>query len=568
MTKCGLRPLIVLMLFVLVEPAFAQFETRSNTPVSPFPTSVAVGDFNRDGTLDCAVVTPYDNHVSVLLGKGDGTFGAAVKYGVGDEPASVATADFNHDNVLDLVIASSQGVSILLGNGDGTFKNAVTYETPEIATYIATADFNGDHNLDVVVIDFREVSVLLGNGDGTFQEPAINTYPSIAPSSLGVGDFDRDGTLDLAIGEQFGGSGEAEILLGNGDGSFRLTQSYPISPDPLSVVAADFRANGILDLAVACNGGRGISVLLGNGDGTFQPAVTYSVPSSYWVTTGDFNGDRKLDLAVAQFLFPPGVSVLSGNGDGTFQQAKYYPDGSEVRFVAVGDVNGDNRADLVVADTGDSLITVLLNTGVVTFSPTTPLSFPRRVIKTTSPPQTVTLTNTGSTALTISSISVQGQFLLNTSCRNTLEPGAICFIKVAFRPTSPGAQTDTVSIHDSASSKPQVIEVKGVGTVVNLVPSSLTFPDQKIGTTSSPQNLSLTNVGNKPLNFTSIKVTGNNAKDFAQSNTCGSQIPAGANCTISVTFTPTKTGLRKANISVSDDGGGSPQTVSLSGTGD
>jgi archaellum component FlaF (FlaF/FlaG flagellin family) len=311
-----------------------------------------------------------------------------------------------------------------------------------------------------------------------------------------------------------------------------------------------------------------VSVLLGNGDGTFEQAVTYAVPSSESVTTGDFNGDGKLDLAVAQLLFPSGVSVLLGNGDGTFQTPMYYKDGKEDWFIAAGDFNGDGQSDLVVADNLDSLVMILLNTGVVSLTPNTPLTFPAQLIGTVSNPQTVSLTNTGKTALSISSMGVKGQFKMSSNCGPSVAPGGHCTISAAFQPTTPGGQIGTINIRDSASSKPQVIELTGIATTVSLSPTQLTFPAQKVGTKSTPQNVQLTNMGSTALNFSSIKITGKNAGDFSQTNTCGSQIGPGARCTISVSFAPTKTGTRTATLSITDDGGGSPQTVPLSGTGD
>jgi len=207
--------------------AAAQFETRMSSPVFPGPYNIAVGDFNHDGKLDVAVA---GNKMQVLLGNGDGTFKEPTLPAPSLVPNWVATADINHDGNLDLVVADFSrfftGVSVFLGNGDGTFQNPVNYSTPNAAPYIEVGDFNGDHRPDIVVLDVLQVSVLLGNGDGTFQEPAINTTPSYAPSAMGIGDFNSDGKLDVAVAEQFCGISQVEILLGNGTGhlpSGRLT---------------------------------------------------------------------------------------------------------------------------------------------------------------------------------------------------------------------------------------------------------------------------------------------------------------------------------------------------------
>ena len=156
------------------------------------PNSVAVGDFNGDGKLDLAVANSFDNFVSVLLGKGDGTFQAAVNYGTGSGPLSVAVGDFNGDGKLDLVVTNAfdNNVSVLLGNGDGTFQAAVNYGAGSAPNSVAVGDFNGDGKLDLAVANngSNNLSVLLGNGDGTFQA-AVNYSAGKGPYSVAVGDF-------------------------------------------------------------------------------------------------------------------------------------------------------------------------------------------------------------------------------------------------------------------------------------------------------------------------------------------------------------------------------------------
>jgi hypothetical protein len=131
------------------------------------------------------------------------------------------------------------------------------------------------------------------------------------------------------------------------------------------VAVGDFNGDGKPDLAVANSSSNNVGVLLGNGDGTFQAAVHYAVGSGpRSVAVGDFNGDGKPDLAVANSDFISGIgsiSVLLGNGDGTFQAAVNYAAGSRPASVAVGDFNGDGRPDLAVANLGNN-VTILLNT--------------------------------------------------------------------------------------------------------------------------------------------------------------------------------------------------------------
>jgi hypothetical protein len=308
---------------------------------------------------------------------------------------------------------------------------------------------------------------LLGNGDGTFQSP-INIPPPFAVESIGVGDFNHDGKLDLVEAGTFGSGGNLGILLGNGNGTFRDGASYALGTSPESIAVADFNGDHNLDLAIANSEGGSISVLLGNGDGTFQTPVNYPIAFCGWVTAADVNGDGKLDLvAAADYGFPKlgGAVIFLGNADGTFQAPAYYPGNwPDEGYVAVGDFNGDGKLDLVLTHFHGNDFLVMLNTGVVSFSPTTPLHFKKQAVGTTSAPQTVTLTNAGKTALTMSSMKATGQFNMTSTCGASVAPGANCTISVTFSPKTRGAKSGTVTIHDSASSKPQVIELSGSGT--------------------------------------------------------------------------------------------------------
>ena len=345
---------------------------------------MAVGDFNGDGKPDLAV-TNANSSISVLLGNGDGTFQAAVNYGVGSGSSSVAVGDFNGDGKLDLAVANgNSSISVLLGNGDGTFQAAVNY----------------------------------GVGSGS--------------SSVAVGDFNGDGKLDLAVANWNGST--ISVLLGNGDGTFQAAVNYSVGSNPRTVAVGDFNGDGKPDLAVANTSSNTVSVLLGNGDGTFQAVVNYGVgsgPSS--VAVGDFNGDGKPDLAVADGnLFTVSVlSVLLGNGDGTFQAAVNYGVGSGPISVAVGDFNGDGKPDLAVANQGSNNVTILLNitpTAAKATSSTTltssmnPSSFGQPVIFTAtvssaaggSPTGTVTFYN-GANSLGTAVLNATGQALFSTT---------------------------------------------------------------------------------------------------------------------------------------------------------
>jgi hypothetical protein len=145
------------------------------------------------------------------------------------------------------------------------------------------------------------------------------------PQSVAVGDFNADGKPDLAVANGSSPGGSVSLLLGRGDGTFHIAVSFAAGAAPHSVAVGDFNGDGKVDLAVANAGGDNVSVLLGRGDGTFQTAADYDVGASpYSVAVGDFNGDGKADLAVAN-AGAGTISVLLGRGDGTFQTAVISP---------------------------------------------------------------------------------------------------------------------------------------------------------------------------------------------------------------------------------------------------
>jgi hypothetical protein len=156
----------------------------------------------------------------------------------------------------------------------------------------------------------------------------------------------------------------------------QVTSSYVFSqaqfatgPSPVSVIVGDFNGDGRLDLAVANASGGSISVLLGKPDGTFAPKMDYATGTTPWsVVAADFNGDGKPDLAVAN-TNDNTTSILLGNGDGAFQSHIDLPVGLGPRSVAVGDFNGDGKADLAVANQTDNTVSILLGYGNGTFQP-------------------------------------------------------------------------------------------------------------------------------------------------------------------------------------------------------
>jgi len=347
--------------------------TGSPHDVGSFPASIALADFNGDGIADLAVANSDENTVTVLLSDGSGGFtataGSPIDVGLG--PESIAVGDFNADGKSDLAVANSVGsnVTVLLGNGSGGFTEAGSspFSVGFFPLSVAVGDFNADGKADLAVANSFDdnVTILLGSGSGGFAAAAgspVNVGAS--PQSLAVGDFNADGKADLAVAN--GNDDNVTVLLGNGSGGFAAASGSPFSVGgfPTSVTVGDFSGDGKADLAVANDTDDNVTILLGNGSGGFTAAAgsPFNVGSApFSVAVGDFNGDGKADLAGAN-NFDDNVTVLLGNGSGGFAELVGSPFsvGSAPTFVVVGDFNGDGKADLAVANQFDNNITVLL----------------------------------------------------------------------------------------------------------------------------------------------------------------------------------------------------------------
>jgi hypothetical protein len=211
-------------------------------------------------------------------------------------------------------------------------------------------------------------------------------------------------------------------------------------------------------------------------------------------------------------------------------------------------------------------------------SPTS-VTFASQTTGTTSAAQTITLSNSGGAALGVSGVAISGtnsgDFAQTNTCGTSVAAGANCTISVTFKPSATGSASATLTVTDNSggtSGSTQTAGISGTGgspsgPAASLSPTSLTFASQNAGTTSAAQSITLSNTGSAALTITGITVTGTNSSAFAETSTCGSSVAAGANCAIGVTFTPSASGAASASLSVADNASGSPQSVTLSGTG-
>jgi hypothetical protein len=289
------------------------------------------------------------------------------------------------------------------------------------------------------------------------------------------------------------------------------------------------------------------------------------------MTLGDFNGDGKLDLAVASGL----TQILFGNGNGTFRPAvDYGTEQSNPNSLAAGDFTGQGRLDLVVAVAGASSISEMVQSMLAPSA--ADVTFPLQVLKTSSAAQKVTLTNVGRQLINVKSIAITGanatDFTQTDTCGLSLAPRASCTINNTFSPRNVGPRTASITITDSAVGSPQSIALQGIGVVTGpnatLSTTSLSiscrchFPPlpPPCGCQCSYSPITLSDFGKTDLSITGISTT----SLFTERNTCDGSLKPGNACTITV-------GLRghgsfTGTLNINDNAPGSPQVVNLTGS--
>src|SRR5262249_2062888 len=217
------------------------FQEEKHYPVGALPFSLVAGDFNRDGKLDLVTTNQGSQNlgVSLLLGRGDGTFEDQVRFATGPVPDSVFTTDFNGDGRLDLAVsnAGSPDVSILLGRGDGTFQDQVRFavgDGPTPRTGFAVADLNGDGRPDLLASQIlaNNVVVLLGRGDGSFGAP-FQAPVGLGPAAFTTADFNNDGRVDVASINPT--TNDLRVSLGLGDATLQGPMRLAVGTAPVAV---------------------------------------------------------------------------------------------------------------------------------------------------------------------------------------------------------------------------------------------------------------------------------------------------------------------------------------------
>jgi hypothetical protein len=310
---------------------------------------IALGDLNGDGKPDLTLASAEGDGISLLMNDGHGGFSNGVTYPVATGANQLSLADLNGDGHADIIAGSTYGLNVLLNQSDGTFAGAVSYEVIQGPESFAVEDLDGDGRPDLAVADAGgSLSVRLNKGDGTFA--SATNYPSLR-GQVATADFDGDGKPDLVLAFQ----GQVSVLMNAGGGSFANARCYLSGMG--SMILSDLNGDGRPDLTGP------LGVILNNGDGTLAAAPCVQQYGAYQAALADFDGDGRLDLAVAG----QDVSLQMGTGHGAFAGPISYPLDSYASGLAVGDLNGDGTPDLAVAVPGGgsivSHVSVLINDG-------------------------------------------------------------------------------------------------------------------------------------------------------------------------------------------------------------
>jgi hypothetical protein len=482
----------------------------TTAPGSPYPVGgidfgLETADLNHDGHSDVL----YTSHASVgvMLASPLGSLSPfpGAPFEVASEPVALATGDLNDDGIPDTVVVGAQGkATVLLGTGDGGFAQApgspIDVGAKAEPSSVAIGDFNGDGHPDLAFADCgagsgcsgsgeTRASVFLGDGSGRFVEAPGSPYALGLGETgpIAVADFNRDGDDDLVVG----GKGEVAVLLGDGKGGFQPTAGSPFSTGSSEFVfdlqVGDLNGDGDPDVVTANWTKHTISALLGNGHGQLAaggpPVSTGSTGAAQAVAIADLDANGTPDLVVVNERNPPAegdVSILLGDGLGDFTPASGspLPAGGSAFSGRIGDVNGDGQPDVALANGEQDSLSVLLNTDVAAAKPSSDeLAFARLDAGQTSPPQNLTITNSGDGFLRMQSARLTGgeagDFTISSDGCGTrvLLVDQSCAVSVSFHPSAGGTRAATLEIPDNVSGGATTVEVAGTGLATPILSS-------------------------------------------------------------------------------------------------
>jgi hypothetical protein len=548
---------------VSASPASLSFGSQNITTTSAAQTVTLTNSGNASLTITSIVVTAGSgtNPTPGDFALTNNTCGASVAasgtctFGVTFTPAAAGTATASvtiTDNSND-VASSTQTVS-LTGTGTGA---AVTFSPPSPYNFGSQTVGTSSSPATITVTNSGNATLTVTNFTATNSSNFTQTNNCSNTLAAGASCTFNVTFTPTAVGLQ------------TATGTF--TDNAPGSPQSYTVE------------------GTGVSGISFSSPSLTFSATNVGATSAAQTTTLTNIGTTSFTISSISITGP------LGSNPGDFSETNTCPVGGSLAAGASCPISvsftptasGSRTASVSVVDSLGTQTVALTGTGngpAVSLS-TTSINFGNQGVGQASAAQTVTLTNSGNTSLTITNIVVTsgtgsnptpGDFALtNNTCGTPVAASGTCTFGVTFTPAAAGAVTASVTITDNANNAAgttQSVSLSGTGGagVASVSPSSLTFSSQSVDTTSAAQNVTLTNTGNLALSISGISFTGADPGDFGETSTCGNSVAASASCTISVTFEPTAAGTRTASLTLTDNSGnvaGSTQNVTLTGTG-
>ena len=352
-------------------PSALEFEPIQvmTTRASPGERTRAYGglatDLDGDGALDLTIVNEDSQDLRTFRGRGDGHFLEFLRppARVGPRASPSETADFDLDGRADAAVANvdADSVSILLGRGDGTFAPARTIAVGRFPRGVAVLDADGDGDVDLAVAQARSsnLSTLLNDGSGQLSQSATIDAGIGGEWGLAAADFTGDGRLDLVVGGQ-----DHQVVVLRADGNGRFT---PLAPSDAGgevwmVTTGDVNGDGLADVATANSSSNNGAILLGDGRGGLRRSGTYGVgPFTIATDLADLDGDGDLDWVLSSY---GGLwTVLAGDGRGGFREAAVVPASAAASCALLLDFDGDRDLDLALVDEDADEVRLLRNRG-------------------------------------------------------------------------------------------------------------------------------------------------------------------------------------------------------------
>ena len=583
--------------------------TGAFTAGAPLPgggssgSSAAAGDFNLDDHLDLIIIAGPE--ADVYLGDGDGTFDTGTSFGFEDDSwgNTVAVADFEGDGSADLGVTQydTEQTEVFTSNDDGTFTSRGSFGTTcgcGGAWGLAAADLDRDGGDDLVVGERwanRIYSIMAGPDDTFTKGPNVN-IPDGAfeanPIWVATGDLNGDGYPDVATSDYMNDS--MTVFVGDGTGGFAVSETLLPTYPGLEYFAShanvidDFDGDGRLDLAVGSqmapvvtylNDGEPVaSAVPESVDFGSQPTGFASAPTSVHVEN---DGNAVLEVSAAT-VGGTDAGAFAVDASDCLDQPALAGAGCDLEVTFAPTALGAAAATLTIEsdDPGGDLEVSLSGTGIapmpeIAIDPST-IDFGPEKVGAVSPPETITIANDGFAPLQVSSIALAGadatDFDLDpAACPTASIPvGGECEFRVAFEPLGVGSQQAEAVVASNDPGGPAEVSLAGSGIQpgISIAPAEIEFADQAVGTESEFVPFTIENQGDAALELTTIEKAGPDAIDFSvyTAECATTTLGPGESCKVWASFRPSGLGVRFGFVTVNSDDPGGSVNVPLNGT--